>query len=714
MQGQPIIKLLYTPERKSAPKEYDITCDNCDHRLRSYKRGERQPPANFAIGEETYVWCDKYDQKPKTKCADQTSCLDCEHGEEWHYTDKAPWPFTPDEDGYSWCNKHQMKIEYSDNWPCEYHSKYEKADDESPFLDGINKYTDTPEDLKDEPVSEWILENFKDNIMYVMSKGDKGEYYVYDGCKWIPDKKKQYQHFIIKGIKAIINQLKAEAEAIEPKTVTDKYGKVKPTEEYAKAADRVSKAKRYLDYGKIKDIWSLMQGKVAIDNREFDTNYNILNFKNGTLDIITWKLRKHQPSDMLTKCMAAEYNETALCPKFDDEISRSFKDAKEKEWLQIFYGGALARRPQKKFYHMNGTADAGKTTILNTIMKVLGDDGKTGYAAPLPPDTFSSSKAHQATRNDLLMTRHCCIMGIDEQKSDERQDSSLAKGYTGGSLLNVRGLYEENQLLPPSCTIINTCNKLPPLDVSDQGMISRQVVIPFEYPIAKKIPEYWNILYNEECDAIAWWLLEGLKKYLSVGLPDLPERFKNATSKYVRDNNIVDRFNILSCKIGDGKDDVNYRMTLDAYYTSFKNYCQHVEGRQEKYIPGMEKVVELLDMRGIKLSAKPCKIADELSDGTITRKAARNVLMGIRFKNKSERQYEIMDALKDEPIAIGELPMEIHLVMMEAPRRIVDFNMLNKYFEPKGIDKDVLINTLDKLKARGEIMSIGPGEYQLV
>lgn len=707
------LKLLARPERKSAPEGTQIDCRNCGNIDGPYNC-KRLPPASFAPGEESYIWCKKFKQKPKNHCPEHTSCMDCVDGEEWFPDDEPPRPFDTGEERYYWCTKHFLKLE-DYNWPCESHTKFSNQEQAKMYAATAEELSKPPEDLKDEPVSEWILENFHDNIIYVMSKTDKGEYYVYDGCKWVPDKKRQYQHLIIKGIKIMISKLEKLAMEIEPKYYENKMGEKVPTKEYADACKRVKDSKRYLDYSKIKDLWQLMQGKVAIDNREFDTNYNLLNFKNGTLEIDIWKFRAHRPEDMLTKCMAANYDESAGSPlKFIDEINRSFKEYEEQLWMQVFYGGALARRPQKKFYHMNGLADAGKTTILNTIMKVLGDDGATGYAAPLPPDVFTSSKARQATRNDLLMTRHCCVMGIDEQKSDERQDSSLAKGYTGGSLLNIRGLYEENQLLPPSCTIINTCNKLPPLDVSDQGMTSRQVVIPFEYAITQKIPEYWNILYNEECDKIALWLMKGLKYYLEHGLPDLPKRFKDATNKYIRDNNIVDRFTLFNCKLGDGENDVNYRMTFDSFYSGFKSYAEHVEKRKEQYIPGADKVIELLSMRGIKLIQKPTKIVDISNDGMITRKASRNVLYGIRFKNREERHAEVMDAMKDEPVNVGELPMEIHMIMMDAPNKTVDFNWLNSYFTSKGIATDTLLSTIEHLKARGEIMAVGPGEYQLV
>ncbi len=579
------------------------------------------------------------------------------------------------------------------NAPClKYEYKHKDSANGSPL-------TSPPEDLKDEPISEWILKNFKDNIVFVMNKSDHGEFYVYDGIKWEPDRKRKYQHFIIKAVKALIQELTKEAEAITPKFEEDKNGRQKPTEEYAKAVKRIHDTKKYLDYNKIRDLWRLIQGKVAIDNREFDTNYNLLNFRNGTFELDTWTFRPHRPEDMLTKVMPVDYFEGVDSPKLKSEVVRSFKDQAEQNFIKVMFGHTLGRHPEKRTWHLTGPGDTGKTTLLNAIMKVLGDDGITGYAAPLGSDTFTASKARQATRNDLLMAKNCCIIGIDEQKTDERQDTNTVKAWTGGSKVNIRGLYDTNQAFPPCAALFDTSNRLPRIDATDSGIVNRQVVIPFTEVVTKKIPNYWDVLYNEEATGILNWLLEGFKEYREYGLPELPKRFMDTTTEYIMANNVTERFLRQNCVIGDHN---RCRVTWIGFHNSFKNFCREYENIDEKYMPGKDKILDILKQKNIILNDKKTRIGKE---------TFRHVLMGVRLKTLEEEYIEELEAFKEDSDNMEWLYSDISKIIEKTANKEVTMNDLHA--ELKAVPGEIIEQALNQMLSKNLIVKTGPREFGL-
>lgn len=50
---------------------------------------------------------------------------------------------------------------------------------------------------------------------------------------------------------------------------------------------------------------------------EFDADVNLLNCKNGTLDLKTMQFRSHNPDDKITKIADVVYNPNAKCPRFE-------------------------------------------------------------------------------------------------------------------------------------------------------------------------------------------------------------------------------------------------------------------------------------------------------------------------------------------------------------------------------------------------------------
>lgn len=571
-----------------------------------------------------------------------------------------------------------------------------KKDTES----SVEVYTPLPNDIRDIPVAEWIYENFKQDIIYVMGKGDKGEFHIYDGTKFEPDRERGYQKFIKKAVKRLIELLDAEKQLIE----MQKQSKGSNSLQYEEACRRLKDSKKYLDYKCMTSLWNLMKGDVAADTRKFDSDYNLLNFRNYTLEIDSWTFREHRQSDMLRKCAPVDYDPGAKCPKFTEELVRAFNGNEEEIlWIQVFFGRTLLRKPLKGWAHFFGQSDVGKTTILNTVMKVLGDNGYSGYSVALSPNTFSASKSKETTRNDLLMTMNCCIIGIDEKNADEKDDSSFLKAYTGGGKLNIRGLYESNETMTACATIINTCNKLPPFDASDSGMVNRQIVIPFEVPIREKIPEYWDILYREESSGILNWLLEGLKYYQDHGMPELPLRFKNATEEYKRDNNVVERFLLARCSIV--TDSVKNRIRYVDFEDAFRDFCMNEEGIQERYIPGKKKILDVLRQKNVEFNESSTKI------GSTTH---RNVLKGIRLESQVECDEELFNIAADEALEQGELPGKIRKMMELSPDRTCSYEGLRECFKASGVSEEKLRKTIGHMLNRTELMPVGEDIYELI
>lgn len=102
---------------------------------------------------------------------------------------------------------------------------------------------------------------------------------------------------------------------------------------------------------------------------------------NGTLDFRTGELRPHDPNDFITKMTPVKYYRDARAPKFHEFLRRIMPDAEIRSFLQRFFGYALTGDVSAQilpFFY--GTGKNGKSTLVNTILKIAGDYGQ--QAAP--------------------------------------------------------------------------------------------------------------------------------------------------------------------------------------------------------------------------------------------------------------------------------------------------------------------------------------------
>lgn len=79
---------------------------------------------------------------------------------------------------------------------------------------------------------------------------------------------------------------------------------------------------------------------------EFDADVNLLNCKNGTLDLKTMQFRSHNPDDKITKIADVVYNPNAKCPRFEQFLTEVMSgDADKSAFLQKHWGTPLAAIP---------------------------------------------------------------------------------------------------------------------------------------------------------------------------------------------------------------------------------------------------------------------------------------------------------------------------------------------------------------------------------
>jgi len=123
---------------------------------------------------------------------------------------------------------------------------------------------------------------------------------------------------------------------------------------------------------KAKRVLEMVRILYSVDAEEFERRGNLLCVKNGTLDVLTRTLLRHDPDNRLTTGLDIDYDPTATCPTFDrilQDIFGSDPDGAQKiSFFQEWIGYILTNDTSlHKFLWMVGGGANGKSTLLNVF-----------------------------------------------------------------------------------------------------------------------------------------------------------------------------------------------------------------------------------------------------------------------------------------------------------------------------------------------------------
>jgi putative DNA primase/helicase len=117
------------------------------------------------------------------------------------------------------------------------------------------------------------------------------------------------------------------------------------------------------------------------------------NVQNGTLDLRTGALRPHDPADLITFLAPVTFDPTARCPTWERFLFEVFAGDRDLvAFLQRAVGWSLTGVVKERalFFLYGDTGKNGKTTLVETLMKLVGASGEAsyGYGRKVGADTF--------------------------------------------------------------------------------------------------------------------------------------------------------------------------------------------------------------------------------------------------------------------------------------------------------------------------------------
>lgn len=340
-----------------------------------------------------------------------------------------------------------------------------------------------------------VLHHFGDSIRY---NAPTNQWYIWDGRHWSPDTDGE----IMRIARTVTRLIYDEAEAVPQEKLQKELRKWAASSESERRLSSMTK---------------LAQSEPGIPIRisDLDRNPMILNVSNGTIDLTDGAFHPHDRNDFITKIAPVKYRAGATCPTWITMLDTVFAgNADLIAMVQRGMGYTMTGDvTERAMFIMFGSGRNGKSTIVETVARILGD-----YAAVSSAELVSTRK-YESMPGDIARLLGVRFTFAAETGEYSRMDEAKVKHITGGDRVIGERKYQSPFEFDPQFKIWLSTNHQPTIRGSDDGIWDRIRLIPFNVRIPDdKVDRYLRDKLLRESSGILNWLIEGCLSWQAMGL----------------------------------------------------------------------------------------------------------------------------------------------------------------------------------------------------
>ena len=214
----------------------------------------------------------------------------------------------------------------------------------------------------------------------------------------------------------------------------------------------------------------------ATELSAYDAHTMIFNAVNGTIDLTTGELLKHNTDNLITKRAACEMapvgSEHPLWSAFLDRIFDG--NVELQQFIQRWFGYCLTGSVlEHAFVFGHGSGGNGKGTMLNTIAWIFSD-----YATVADMGTLIASKSERHP-TDIAKLHGARLVTAQETQQGRQGDEAKIKAMTGGDRLTGRFIHQDFFDFEPTFKLFVAGNHMPTIENVDYAMQRQFNLVPF-------------------------------------------------------------------------------------------------------------------------------------------------------------------------------------------------------------------------------------------
>ncbi|MBR0995564.1 bifunctional DNA primase/polymerase [Bradyrhizobium japonicum] len=395
--------------------------------------------------------------------------------------------------------------------------------------------------------AERFARRMQDRLMAVPTRG----WFQWDGCRWTMNGAEDAARI---AAQYVARSIQREADAL---CGSDEDAVVEVRSPGAKCEREIRLSDKLRDWGRetendrhLTALRRQAEPMMAVDQARLDADPMKINTKNGTLkvnrscaDEDPISFYPHDPADLITKVIDAEYEASATCPVYDAFLKKVQPSPKVQRFLHQWAGlGLTGDTSEQKLLFFWGKGRNGKTTLVEAWASIYGD-----YACSLAVETFMDNgrgrSGGQATP-DLALLPGIRFVHTDEPARNARLSESHVKLLTGGDTIQARELNKGFFSFKPQFKLTMSGNYRPKVDGGEasQGTWRRLIMVRWAITVPEQdVDRQLSAKLKAEASGILNRLLDGLRDWIDHGLL-VPDEIKETTEEYRSDSDVLGRF----------------------------------------------------------------------------------------------------------------------------------------------------------------------------
>ena len=360
-------------------------------------------------------------------------------------------------------------------------------------------------------------------------------WYIWDNRRWKPDAEGTVRTYAANTVRTIYG----EARGVEDKKDRERISK------HAVASEKGHSIKAMIELAQSMPCIPVLFESLDADPKK-------LNILNGTVDLETGILHKHDQKDLITKLAPVKYDPDARSDLWDHFLKVTTGGDKDLErYLAYAVGASLSGSDcglEKLFYILGSTA-TGKSTFIEALKATFGE-----YAVTCEFNTFLAGR-RDGIRSDIVRLSGSRFVFSAESEDGRKLAPGLIKQITGGDTIAARPLYRDEIEIKNLGMLWFISNHRATADAGDDAMWRRFNVVPFEHTIPEEAqdPDLKKTLSNPRLSgsAILRWAIDGRLEWIENGKRLIPpECIRVATQEYKAAVNPIGQFIEDCCTIG--------------------------------------------------------------------------------------------------------------------------------------------------------------------
>ena len=326
--------------------------------------------------------------------------------------------------------------------------------------------------------------------------------------------------------------------------------------------------KRYVSQARSAGQVVIAARRVFLDRKlheTLDRDPHVLGTPDGVLDLRTGRILTGDDRPPVSQSVRPRWRGLDMpTPDVDAFFASLFPERETVAYVKRLLGASLSGCLLQVYLCFVGTGANGKSVTLEWLRHVLMDYHALGDAYIFFADNRHSNSATPA----LTALDKKRLVVVEESQPQDPLNTAVVKRLTGASAITARELYQNSREFPLTHTQVLATNELPKVDVDDEAMMRRIVVIPFEMrfktgdehdpanPTHRQAdPEMAAFLRSDTpSEQLLVWLVQGCMDHYAAGcrLPPKPPAVRRVEAAYRSDNDPIGRVIEEECEIGEG------------------------------------------------------------------------------------------------------------------------------------------------------------------